>query len=112
MQCIVALCIGVRFRTVRLPFPTGSKRMSQSRSTPTEPVRGVFVADPNQPPVPPPGARAVEMRGSQGEFIAWVMVPGEQADEFFYTRMWTYLSHRDPLPASEVSPVSLRLLPP
>lgn len=86
--------------------------MSLSRETPAssiQSVRGVFVADPYAPPVPPPGARAIEIRNANDEFVAWIMVPGEHADEYLQMRMLGYLDHRDPVTPASSS--SLRLLP-
>lgn len=88
--------------------------MSLSRNTPSASARGVFIVDPSKPPAPPPGARAVEIRNQNGDFIAWVMVIGEHADEHFYAQTWAYVDHRDPVtppaPSSSVSS-SLRLIP-
>lgn len=59
-------------------------------------VRGVFEANPLNPPTPPSDAKAVEIRDSSDHLIGYSWVIGEHADEHFYAVTWTYLDHRDP----------------
>lgn len=57
--------------------------------------RGVYEADPENPPAPPPGAKAVEIKDRTGRVISYGWVVPEHADAWFTTIAWDYLDFRD-----------------
>jgi hypothetical protein len=70
---------------------------------PAFPVRGVFPADPHNPPVPPPGAIATEIVDHTGRIICYAWVVKEHADAAATEIQWEYLDSRDPISASGAS---------
>lgn len=80
-------------------------RRTPPRTVPS--VSGVFHSDPANPPPPPADAKAIEIRNSSNEIIAYAWVVSRNADEAFYNNAWAHLSRCDTaIPSSD-----LRLVP-
>lgn len=70
---------------------------------PAFPFRGVFPADPHNPPIPPPDAIASELVDHRGRVIAYVWVIKEHHDKALAELQWDYLDQRDPIVSSGAS---------
>lgn len=69
--------------------------VSQRPEGPAFPIRGVFPADPMQPPVPPPGWVAREIRDRFGTRMAWTMYPAALDDDDTMAALWAWLDRKD-----------------
>lgn len=76
-----------------MSYPTPS-------SPPPDSTRGVFDADPLNPPPPPPEARAIEIVDSTGRTIAYSWVLREHDDEDTTSTAWAWLKKHDANPSS------------
>ena len=59
-------------------------------------VRGVFPADPYNPPVPPAGWVAREIRDQWGAMQAWTMYPAAHDNETALAKLYDHLDVIDP----------------
>lgn len=69
---------------------------NERSANPPQPARGVFSADPFNPPVPPPGALGAEFRDGHGNVIAWAWIAAEHAGPSYYEEAWAWLDAHVP----------------
>lgn len=77
---------------------------------PAFPIRGVFPADPHNPPVPPPDAIATEIVDHDGRVICYAWVVRDHADVRMREVQWQWLDDHDPI-RSFASSGGPRLMP-
>ena len=78
--------------------------MSTQNERPTklsQSARGVFSADPFNPPVPPPGALGAEFRDGDGNLIAWAWIAREHAGPRYFEEAWEWLEAHAPERAND-----------
>lgn len=77
---------------------------------PAFPVRGVFAADPHNPPLPPPDAIASEFVDHTGRVIAYVWIVQDHHDSETVEIQWGWLDKKDPAPSASGDAYGPRLL--